>query len=69
MTGQMPHSEKPLSYFQGRTALLEAASSRRESLDVVKLLLAHGAGVNAIDGNVSGQTACLLMGIEKACET
>lgn len=53
MKGQLPCSEIPLAYFQGRTALHQAVRCR-ENDEVVKVLLSQGADVNAKDDNVSG---------------
>lgn len=47
------------SCFQGCTALHVAASVCMDSLDVVKLLLANGADINAQDGNVSNASSML----------
>lgn len=52
VTGQLPCSETPLQYLQGRTALHEAV--RHQGNDaVMECLLSKGADVNAQDANVS----------------
>lgn len=62
MTGQLPHSETPPWHFQGCTALHQAASVCTDSLDVVELLLANGADINASDDNVGDSNSMLADG-------